>query len=109
MQLVIDRKTWLRGESNSALLRPSDQKMCCVGFYCLALGLTREQILGKPWPYKGETELPESAQWLQAHWENNPDCELAQINDRSGISDAQREPKIAEIFARHGVEVEFVN
>ena len=41
MKLVIDRKVWLRGEGDavSRLLRPEDQKMCCVGISGKALGL----------------------------------------------------------------------
>lgn len=34
MKLIIDRKTWLRGEGSlhSYLRRPADDKMCCLGF-----------------------------------------------------------------------------
>lgn len=33
-KLIIDRSRWLRGEGCDAsyLLRPADNKMCCLGF-----------------------------------------------------------------------------
>ena len=35
--------------------------------------------------------------------------QLAKINDNLQLEDAERERQIAEIFAKHGVEVEFIN
>lgn len=37
MKLTIDRSKWLRGDPNSMLLRPTDGRMCCLGFLGLAL------------------------------------------------------------------------
>ena len=47
-KLVIDRTRWLRGEGpeESALLRPTDNKMCCLGFDALRRGLTSDEIKG---------------------------------------------------------------
>lgn len=44
-ELVIDRKQWYRGNSaGSRLRRQSDGKMCCLGFFCLAGGLSAEEL-----------------------------------------------------------------
>ncbi len=51
VKVVVDRKTWLRGEgpSKSALLR-EDGKMCCLGFASRVCGYTTEQIFEKKTP-----------------------------------------------------------
>lgn len=48
IDVVIDRSRWLRGEGSnqSYLLRKDDQKMCCVGFLCQALGYEPGEIEG---------------------------------------------------------------
>ena len=44
-EFTVNRKTWIRGDNlNSYLLRSDDNKMCCLGFFCLASGLTEDQI-----------------------------------------------------------------
>ena len=59
-KLVIDRQRWLRGEGvdESYLLRKHDCKMCCLGFYCLLLDLTPEEIVGKTTPAQLDVEIP---------------------------------------------------
>lgn len=46
MKLVIDRTRWQRGNpaGSSSLLNHKTGKMCCLGFYALAEGLTKYQI-----------------------------------------------------------------
>jgi hypothetical protein len=44
MKLVIERKRWLRGADNSALLR-DDGLMCCLGFYGEACGIGSDDML----------------------------------------------------------------
>jgi hypothetical protein len=108
MKLRIDRGKWLRGEGcdDSYLRRPSDEKMCCVGFYCLALGKTEKEITGIVWPYPildaGVDSMPEEARWLDGAADG-----LAQANDDEDIE--YRECDITDIFAQHSVEVEFFN
>lgn len=113
MKLIIDRATWLRGEGyeDSKLYRPSDGKMCCLGFYSLACGLQQNDItelecpgsatdpkINKKWP-KWLTKLENS---------QTKECiDLMEHNDNENISDKERENKIKTIFARHGVKVEF--
>lgn len=110
--LTIDRSIWLRGEGNlrSFLLRPDDGKMCCVGIYCHAvLGIPKEKLKGVHWPHSSRNLLPPEGAWL-----NDPErvtdvnCALAADNDCVYIEDDEREHRIATIFAKNGVEVEFV-
>lgn len=108
MRLVIDRKIWLRGDDASYLLRPSDGKMCCLGIYLEACGINKNAMNGVNVPSSLGFILPEEA----ARWMNEMGCVDAtmamNVNDNVGIDDVIREQRIAEIFARHDVEVEFV-
>lgn len=131
-KLIIDRKTWLRGDNSyggSMLFRPRDGLKCCLGFYCEANGIPKEnlecvadpsclfimeQVSIPSWLFKNPYDLDISTSLSE-------DCnKLIEINDRY-INDkyyiskteydkqeAQREQEIKEIFAKHDVEVEFV-
>lgn len=46
LNVVVKRSEWGRGTSpqNSRLFNPETGLMCCMGFACLAAGLTKEQI-----------------------------------------------------------------
>lgn len=119
-RFVIERERWLRGdEENSRLLRPSDGKMCCLGFFARACGIDEDQIEdeaepedvpGAGWPlwvlresddFAGDYDLP-------GKLKNSLDIvELIKANDDEATGDRKRESRIAEIFAKHGVEVEF--
>lgn len=108
MKLVIDRSKWLQGEASvvSMLLRPQDGKMCCLGFYCLALGAPEKSInrVHTPLGDEGDEWLPtlidkvvlEKAEWLfdgttvveatagkkESPWKVSADClSLMQVND----------------------------
>ena len=111
MKLVIDRSTWLRGEGSdeSRLLRSLDGKMCCLGFYSLACGLTDDHICDEATPDEiGKVAWPEDAQWMWDQWDLSDDCEeLISTNDLGVLLEQEREQIIATIFAKHGVEVEF--
>ena len=129
-KFVISRETWLRGESDSesALLRESDCKMCCLGFYLKDKGLTDDEIRGVACPsdVRVDKTLPE---WLL---KKNPSgktvdsdlcASLMEINDfqfdddspeyisTEGIftDDVGREEVLKKLFAKAGVEVEFVD
>jgi hypothetical protein len=123
MKLVIDRNKWLRGEGteNSCLLRPTDGKMCCLGFFGLACGLTAKRITDVVAPVKIPVEIGVSArrEWMR----NVPEAEalfddemgtseicgeLMSTNDRVSLSEAEREQKIRALFAEMSVEVVFV-
>ncbi len=114
MKFQVDRRGWLRGEGNvqSQLLRPSDNKKCCVGFYCLAEGFTEEQISAEP-VYGG---LP------GRYYSNDPFSTIPgvpnhdmrfysiyNLNDDRNLTDEQRESLLKREFQKLGAEVEFIN
>lgn len=113
--LVIDRSKWHRGESpkGSALLL-EDGSMCCLGFYCKALGKTDAELLNVTAPDRVGVRG-----WLgekYAGGERDVDHVLMSINDSTNLgvdgqehSEALRETNIAAIFhANGGIEVTFV-
>lgn len=127
MKLVIDRSKWLRGEgsSNSKLLRESDGKMCCLGFYAKQCGYTDEEILQRAAPgdvartkgvRQGFEPLISSGTGCQCEeCRNTPRLvnsslcsELMNVNDDETVLDAERERFIAGVLEWIGVEVEFV-
>ena len=116
MKLTIDRQEWLHGEgsSTSCLLRTSDGKRCCVGIYARALGVKDELLRDVAWPRQNITNHWDAAEapWLLP-WNGVGGCNeferqrLAVLNDAPKI--ANREADIKEIFARHDVDVTFIN
>ena len=113
MKLIIDRTKWLRGEgaSVSYLLREQDQKMCCLGFYSIGCGLKPSEIKNVQAP-----EFRSEYEWLFELFDLriedfSQDCYLLmKTNDQDcGIDEEARERIITEVFAKHGVEVEFIN
>lgn len=122
MKLVIDREIWLRGEDtyNSYLLRKSDNKLCCVGIYLKALGVADKCL-------RGRTTVKHcvEANPTMVNPDDLPEWLLHDIGDKPTVGDPYiandspcraecdhecgRESKISEIFAAHGVEVQFVN
>jgi hypothetical protein len=120
-KLTIDRNTWLRGEGgdDSFLLREVDGKQCCLGFLGFACGATRKQLIGARTPSVSRVldifnkDLGKFL-FVSDHWnEFSKDAEeLMYINDRLPeyfSSETEREKQLTEIFARNGIEIEFVN
>jgi hypothetical protein len=107
MKLVIDRGKWDRGSGCSALLR--DGKMCCLGFYAEACGLKDSDIknIGTPSVLaKRGVKIPKAMKWLLFSGDDSVDCSnLIQANDNQ--RQPNREEKIARLFAKHDVTVEF--
>lgn len=127
-RLVIDRTTWLRGDSkNSSLLRTEDGKMCCLGFCALQAGFTPEQIEDKPeptgvstiddpddlWPdgilERIEDTDPETDELVVEYCTTLVTDELMATNDNENLLDSEREKKITSLFASIGITAEFVN
>lgn len=116
MEFTVSRKTWLRGEgsSNSYLLRPSDGKMCCLGFLALSCGLTPAEIEGH-----SDLFVLERANKLPASLvipADNPDDEPLNSDvcwDIMAVNDAterkNREERLAELFAQAGIQVTFTD
>lgn len=109
-KLTIDRKIWLRGEGSvrSKLLRPEDQKRCCIGIYLESCSVPKETLLNKG-TYYGIAQwgvlLPEETAWLHSY--------VAQAfyttNDDQTLTEEEREQKLTALFAGQGIEVEFIN
>lgn len=128
-KLVIDRNVWLRGDPRSYLLR-YDGKRCCIGIYLGACGVPDEKLKNQAdvtslVTSHGSAALPPEARWMWEDFEGEqtdvPGSEyIYGINDMRPmaeredskhyvVSEADRERKVREFFARHGVEVEFIN
>jgi len=65
MDLTIVRSQWQRGSrEDSYLLNPYSGMMCCLGFYCRALGVDPAVIQGREAPSQVAAAIPESGKWL---------------------------------------------
>ena len=117
MNLTIERNKWARGGMNgqSALLN-NRGNMCCLGFYCAALGFSLTEIddLGMPAELANNHESSKGFEWLVGRGNNDSyrDSEigenLAHINDRSSLTESEREATIIELFKDNYVKVTFV-
>jgi len=114
MKLEINRGEWLRGDKdNSYLLRSSDGLRCCLGILGRALSIPDSDMEdeGEPWRGSGDTE-PVWPDWLATpvNWVTLTDEQrVIRINDDPAISDEWREKELTTIFARHDVELAFVD
>lgn len=108
--IVVDRKTWLRGEPGvSWLRRARDNKQCCLGFMCKQLGQTDDQILQKP--------SPQSVEWgwqtatlkdvLKRDGAETALSRAMYFNDQNDIDEAQREWVIQQALAPIGITMVF--
>lgn len=123
-KLIIDRKTWLRGADadggqNSFLLRSSDGKRCCLGFYGSQIAGKKDEemmdvqgpqmcTVGDEWgPLVKVLNLTQPSS-LKAE-QTLVCCNLIGANDSSSRGESDRERAITEHFRSIGVEVEFIN
>ena len=117
MKLIIDRQMWLRGEGAtvSRLLRSSDGKMCCLGQLGIACGIPSEMIKNRAVPSDVPLHVNAFPRFLISDPEYQPDASneclaLMKIND--GVyyySEAEREHALTMEFAKHDIQVEFIN
>ena len=104
IDVSIDRKRWLRGEGGrvSSLLRPSDGKMCCMGFYCLVMGLSPEDICD----IHSLGAIKDNQKFDVVIQEMLPILsQLYHTNDHPSISSADRETKLVELG--HKADINF--
>lgn len=113
MKFTIDRTRWLRGEGSdvSKLLRPSDGKMCCVGFFCLAQGLSEDTINDKPTYYAVIGSIENDPFVLTGDYiiDRQETWSMYHVNDSPLLSDEEREKLLTNNFAKLGHKVEFIN
>jgi hypothetical protein len=115
-KLTIRRSQWLRGEGShrSCLLRSTDSKMCCLGFYALAVGCTSEDI--------ADVKIPSLLEVKQIRLEgltergigdtldNSSLCwDLVATNDNESLGDSERERKLTALFQTLGTQVQFID
>jgi len=111
---VINRKKWYRGhEDESRLLRPSDGKMCCLGFFEKAIcGLKIKDILDIGDPLELESES--QPEWFFRNTKYKTETfsldlyTLIQVNDNENLTESVREELIKNIFKKHNIKVKFV-
>jgi len=129
-KFIVSRARWARGASENYLFNPSTEKMCCLGHYGVACGIPRDAmtLVGNPytlgdlsrdervhelWNKLCEWHEPEGMQadpYLEPEYDNS---ELARgaitINDDPQMTDAERELALTILFAKWGIEVEFID
>ena len=116
LKVIVDRTKWFRGHGieNSQLLR-SDGRMCCLGFACLAAGLSPEQIgeSQSPGPVYRVEKWPETLLSLidknEDHCNSKIGYRLMTLNDDMLIDDNSRETHIRQEGEEAGIEFEFIN
>lgn len=135
INVQVDRRRWLRGDYESFLLRPSDNKMCCLGFVCLELGASEDEIRGVAEPGNRDKLIslfPEDSSGILAIMMGANDLAfggvrfsalnttlpgyswLAEFGDLSTFNDQERfaatkEKFLTEQAKQLGLELEFVN
>lgn len=111
-EFTIDRSKWLRGEgsADSFLVRASDGKMCCLGFYGKACGILKKEMRGMQEPDEVGQKFEDAAPWLfdGVSGPSGVCATLMRENDTVGGVGRDRERKVKELFAEHGVKVKFV-
>jgi hypothetical protein len=114
--LIIDRSKWLRGKPEDSRLRNRDGEMCCLGFFGLACGIPIAELEAHRTPL-GHTLTTNRNRWpewlvrstpTKAVYAGSPQCgDLMGDNDSRGLTEPEREERIAATFAKHGVTVVF--
>lgn len=109
LNVVVKRSKWLRGEGSdrSRLLRPSDGKMCCLGFVCLVAGATPDKIcdlaeIEQVWPTSDmikERGIEGKQRWSDAY----------HLNDSVEYTDSEREEDLIEWGKNNGIAFMFVD
>lgn len=110
-EFTVERSRWLRGEGSDAsrLLRSEDHLMCCVGFFCKAMGFTDDELL----------EMSTLNALLTNHQQERNEEKIYlidpfqgtayMINDDLILHDGDREDSLTEEFKGLGIRVTFVD
>ena len=111
LKVEIDRQKWLRGEGAKAsyLLRPSDGKMCCIGFACLAAGCTPEQISNQQIVQSTLTNLYDTPLDFRTNTGDVSLESLYVVNDDLDLEPSEREERLKRLGLKRGIEFTFVN
>ena len=123
---TIDRRTWIRGikSSESLLLRSKDGMQCCLGFICEQMGVKREAMLDVSSPHGlfgiiptmefSLATIPQEMRVLVTVDDvviTNTllTMKAMQINDSTSMDDSEREADLKALFAKHDIELVFIN
>ncbi len=111
---TVYRDRWLRGEgaTHSQLQRESDNKRCCLGFYCLAAGVSEEAIIGKGNPGALACSLDRDLLHPALTDGALEDFALPKImgtNDDVRLADGTREALLIQQFRAIGITVKFAD
>lgn len=118
LKVVIDRSRWLRmtpdaDEGYQPVLLNEEGHMCCLGFCLAAAGVGERRLIGKAYPNAVyiKTPLPKSVRFLVQPYDKGFKTEslFTSINDDEKLTEAERESRLTEEFARRGVDVTFVD
>lgn len=104
-EFTVKRSKWLRGEGTikSKLLRESDNKMCCLGFYCIAAGAEESEIL----ELSGLCSLQDALNIYTPITNDIGRHGIYPANDSKITSDPDREAQLITKFAALGITIKF--
>jgi hypothetical protein len=117
-ELVLDYKKWRSGGfgdnavgySDTSLLNPETNQMCCLGQFCLQSGFTKEEIEDTSLP----EDLDEQIQGLTKKFDGDLvytklNNEAVNINDDEKLTTAQRTTQLQKLFKKNGYTVTLKN
>lgn len=120
-EFEISRRLWLAptpGNGGPTVLhRAADGKMCCLGHYLHACGVSKATMTNYMSPSQIWQEVSETAQWLldrrvpvspSTVSDSAAGIQLIRLNDKIKWSLAVREKRITQQFAKRGITVRFV-
>lgn len=119
LTVVVERNRWLRGGLNLSYLfdftKPG--RMCCVGFVCKELGVTKDEMVGiKSVLYLFNSSLSarekvrEFVEEYKDHGKSDKfhENEIYEINDRYDLDDKTRESLLKQKFEKLDIDIRFV-
>ena len=127
VKFTINRKTWLRGNPNTSVMRNQHGSMCCLGHFARACGIPATTLVDKTtpglmriWGIKLPSQIEDAlTERKVSHYSGetyivNSDLasEFIEANDKKDTPQAKRERKIKELFLDYPtgpIEVEFTN
>lgn len=125
--VTVERRRWLRGEGStpSRLLRSTDGKMCCLGFACLALGKTEDEIRDRKSPLSRNIVTPDDRIVENSRAPGFDTClieidhrgpqhrdettKAMSVNDETGLDDPFREGRLTALLEPLGIDLVFVD
>lgn len=118
MELTIDRSRWRTGQESKSktgegltCLLNREGYMCCLGFAALAMGAEEKEIYDVAEPYGVDVDLPLLQRYVGEIHKCNSDLAATaiELNDYKDMSSTEREEKIQRLFAKHGINITFIN